>query len=718
MPDRVPYVQQMEIADCGAACLAMVLGYYGRSVSLSEVRDMTGAGRGGVDALGIVEAAQHYGLIARGVRADVDELHLLPRGSILHWAFNHFVVFERLRRDSVDVVDPSAGRRRIRLVQFRRMYTGVAITLEPGDTFAPSRQPPARGQWRYLRPILRQARLIRRILVTSLLLRLFALALPLLTAVLVDRVVPTDDAHLLLVVSLAGLGMAVYYFLAGLVRSHLLLELRTRLDAQLALGFISHVVSLPYAFFLKRSAGDLMMRLRSNSVVREFLTTGAISALLDGVMVCLYVALLLALDWPLGLLVLGLGALQVLVLLAAGSRTRQLMAESLEAESRSGSYAYQLLAGIEVLKAAGAEQRGVEHWANLFAGEVNLSLARGRLSAVVDSLMSGLHLASPLAILAVGTAQVLAGQLSLGTMLALTALAAGFLEPLAQLVATGLQVQLLGSYMARINDVLDTPREQHGQAVQPANKLSGHIEAQTVSFRYSPLTPLVVDAVSLEIQAGQKVALVGRSGSGKSTLAHLLLGLYSPAAGRVLWDGTDLAQLEVRSVRQQIGIVTQAAYLFGSTIRENIALADPRLPLEMVERAARLACIHDDIVAMPMGYETILADAGASLSGGQRQRVALARALVLAPRIILLDEATSALDVLTERQVYRNLEALDGCTAIVIAHRLSTIADADVILVMDAGRLVERGSHAELIARRGLYFALVQNQADPAMVNP
>ena len=716
MPERVPYVQQMEVADCGAACLAMVLGYYGRSVSLSEVRDMTGAGRGGVDALGIVEAAQHYGLIARGVRADVDELHLLAPGSILHWAFNHFVVFERLRRDSVDVVDPSAGRRRIRLAQFRRMYTGVAITLEPGDTFAPSREP-ARGQWRYVRPILRQARLIRRILVTSLLLRLFALALPLLTAVLVDRVVPTGDAHLLLVVSLAGLGMAAYYFLAGLVRSHLLLELRTRLDAQLALGFISHLVSLPYAFFLKRSAGDLMMRLRSNSVVREFLTTGAISALLDGVMVCLYVALLLALDWPLGLLVLGLGALQVLVLVAAGSRTRQLMAESLEAESRSGSYAYQLLAGIEVLKAGGAEQRGVEHWANLFAAEVNLSLARGRLSAAVDSLMSGLHLASPLAILAVGAAQVLAGQLSLGTMLALTALAAGFLEPLAQLVATGLQVQLLGSYMARINDVLDTPREQHGQAVRPANKLSGHIEAQEVSFRYSPLAPLVVDAVSLEIQPGQKVALVGRSGSGKSTLAHLLLGLYSPAAGRVLYDGTDLAQLEVRSVRQQIGIVTQAAYLFGSTIRENIALADPRLPLEVVERAARLACIHDDIMAMPMGYETILADAGASLSGGQRQRVALARALVLAPRIILLDEATSALDALTERQVYRNLEALDGCTAIVIAHRLSTIADADVILVMDSGRLVERGSHAELMARRGLYFALVQNQADPAMVN-
>jgi ABC-type bacteriocin/lantibiotic exporter with double-glycine peptidase domain len=265
--------------------------------------------------------------------------------------------------------------------------------------------------------------------------------------------------------------------------------------------------------------------------------------------------------------------------------------------------------------------------------------------------------------------------------------------------------------MARINDVLDTPVEQHGLKVVGAGLLSGHIEARSVSFRYTPVAPRVVDDVSLTITAGQRVAIVGRSGSGKSTLAHLLLGLYVPESGQILYDGADLNDLEVRSVRQQIGIVTQSAYLFGSTIRENIALVDPSLPLEDVERAARMACIHDDILTMPMGYETILADAGASLSGGQRQRVAIARALVRQPRIILLDEATSALDALTEGQVYRNLEEMRGCTTIVIAHRLSTIADADLILVMDGGRLVEEGNHADLMARRGAYYTLVQDQA-------
>jgi len=326
----------------------------------------------------------------------------------------------------------------------------------------------------------------------------------------------------------------------------------------------------------------------------------------------------------------------------------------------------------------------------------------------VDAVMSGLRLVSPLAILTFGAIQVLGGVLSLGTMLALSALAAGFLEPLAALVSNGLRFQLLGSYMERINDVLDTPPEQQAQSVRPAPALSGHIQAERVSFSYGRFVAPVVHEISLEITPGQKVALVGRSGSGKSTLAHLLLGLYPPAEGRILYDGSDLAQLEAHSVRRQIGIVTQEPYLFGSTIRENIALADSQLGLEDVERAARQACVHDDIAAMPLQYETPLADGGATLSGGQRQRIALARALACRPRILLLDEATSALDALTERTIFEHLTSLQDCTLLVIAHRLSTIADADAILVLEDGRLIERGSHAELMARRGSYFALVE----------
>jgi ATP-binding cassette subfamily B protein len=704
----------VELADCGAACLSMVLAFHGHHVALKEVRDFTGTGRDGVDAAGLVRAAQHYGLDARGVRAEVEDLRHLPAGSILHWDFSHFVVLERVRRGRVELVDPSAGRLRVPLSRVGRFYTGVAVVLEPTADLAPE-GPASSGLLRYLRPILGQSRLLRRIVATSALLRVFALAIPGLTAVLVNRVVPEGNQSLLAVVGTAAAAMVGYHFLTSFLRAHLLLRLRTHLDLQLTLGFVRHLVDLPHAFFLSRSSGDLMMRLRSNATVREILTTGAISTVLDGGMVVVYLVVLLFVSPSMGLLALGLGALQAAVLVVARHRNRQLMAETLHTEARSQSYVYEVLSGIEALKAAGVEHRAVATWSNLFVDEVNVALRRGRLDALVDSVMSALRLVSPLALLLLGGSRVVSGDLRLGTMLALVTLATGFLEPLAALVTTGLDVQRLGSYLDRINDVLDSPKEQSGREIVRAGPLEGHVVAEGVSFRYSSLGPLAVDDASLEIRPGQTVAVVGRSGSGKSTFAHLLLGLYEPAGGRILYDGQDLAGLDARSVRNQVGIVTQNAYVFGSTIRDNIALSDPNIPLEDVNRAARLACIHDDIMAMPMGYDTLLVDAGASLSGGQRQRIAIARALVQRPSIVLLDEATSALDAITEGQIYENLATL-GSTVVVIAHRLSTVSRAHAIAVMDAGRIVELGTHSELLEMRGHYGALVG--AQPWVISP
>jgi ABC-type bacteriocin/lantibiotic exporter with double-glycine peptidase domain len=385
------------------------------------------------------------------------------------------------------------------------------------------------------------------------------------------------------------------------------------------------------------------------------------------------------------------------------------MGEALATEAKSQSYAYEMFSAVETLKAAGAERRAVSHWTNLFVAEMNVSLRQGRLSAAVDTAFHGLALLSPIAVLLVGAYLVGSGQLSLGTMLSLAALAGAFLEPLATLVATALQVQLLGSYMSRIDDVLDTPTETQGRDLRHAPALTGAVRAEGLTFRYHPHGPPAVDGADLEVSPGEVLAIVGRSGSGKSTMGRLLLGLYAPSAGRVLLDDVDLATLHPRSVRSQIGVVTQNPYIFGLSIRDNLTLGDPGLPLERLESAAALAGIADDIHAMPMGWETALVDAGASLSGGQRQRLALARALAPQPRILLLDEATSSLDTVTEAQVHANIAGL-GCTVIVIAHRLATVIDADRIVVMDAGRVVEVGCHRDLMAADGHYAQLVGGQ--------
>jgi ABC-type bacteriocin/lantibiotic exporter with double-glycine peptidase domain len=454
------------------------------------------------------------------------------------------------------------------------------------------------------------------------------------------------------------------------------------------------------------------MRLGSNTVIREALTNQTISAVLDGGLVLVYLVILLALEPGFGLVVLALGLIQIGLLLGTSRRIHGLMQRDLVAAAESQSYLVEALAGMATLKAAGAEERALDHWSNLFFKHLNVSLQRNRLSAFIGAGLTALNTFSPLVLLWIGAYYVLNNAMTLGTMLALNALAASFLAPLASLVASGQQFQLVSAHLDRIADVVEAAPEQDLQATKPAPPLSGRIELKNVNFRYDPNGPLTLRDICVTIEPGQKVALVGRTGSGKSTLAKLLLGLYTPDEGEILFDDLPLPSLDYRTVRSQFGVVLQESFLFSGSIRQNIAFNDPDLTLEQVMEAARLAHIHEDIEQMPMGYDTFLAEGGMSLSGGQRQRLSLARALIHRPTVLLLDEATSHLDVVTERLVDQSLKSL-SCTRIVIAHRLSTIHDADVILALDEGEIIERGTHEVLLARNGYYAALTRGQLDP-----
>jgi ABC-type bacteriocin/lantibiotic exporter with double-glycine peptidase domain len=710
---EIPYVQQTTVIDCGAACLAMVLGYYGRQVGLRQCREQLGISRDGISAAGILRGARKYGLRGRGIKVEeIEALKLLHRGAILHWRFNHFVVFDKIKGKHAVIIDPSCGRRRITLKELDRNFTGAALLLEPGEDFRRDGMMYSKpiGMWRYLVRIV-QSGLIPRILVTSILVQVLALALPVLIALITDRVVPHSDYGLLLVLAVGMVLIVVFHFLSSLIREHLLLHLRIKLDAELTHDFVEHMLALPYVFFQRRPVGDLLLRLNSNQVIRQILTSGTLSALLDGTMVTLYLLFIFALDVDMGLLVLVLAGVRVGLFLLTCKPNRRLMAESLQAQTDAQAYEVQLLSGIEVLRSSGTEERAIERWSNLFVDLLNVSLAQGRLNAWIQSVLDALSLASPLIILVFGAWRVLIGDLSLGSMLALNAVATGFLAPLSSLVSRTLDFQRIGSYLDRVEDVMEADKEQDAEHPGRAIRVDGHVTLEDVSFRYSQNCNYVVSNVSIDIKPGTFVALAGASGSGKTTLARLLLGLYRPTIGRILYDKVDLSNLSLGSIRRQIGYVPQDPYLFSESIRDNIALLDPTLPLRHVIEAARRAHIHKQIMEMPMGYETVLAEGGKSLSGGQRQRIALARALIHQPTILVFDEATSALDAVTENEILKELEALQ-CTRIVVAHRLSTIKSADIILVMDAGRIAERSTYTELLAHGGLFAELVAQQRD------
>jgi ATP-binding cassette subfamily B protein len=709
---RVPVILQLTPTDCGAACLAMALEHHGKKLPIEEVRSAVGSTRG-VSARQLIDAARRFGMRARGVKIAPDKLKFLPPGAILHWELNHFVVFESATRGELRVVDPAVGGRRIPIADVERMFTGVALVLEPGAQFEAEDRRPKTRVARYRRWILGVPGYFPRIFSASFMLQLIALALPGVMGVVVDKVVPRQDYHLLSLIA-AGLLMAIsFQFLAGFLRTHLLLHLRTHIDLRMTLEFLEHLLDLPYGFFQQRSVGDIVMRLSSGAQIRELLTSGAMSAVLDGTMVLFYFVLLVLAAPLLGAIALAVAAVQGLVYVRAGRLHAELTAEQLATQAKLSGFQIEMLAGMEAVKSMGAEARMATRWSDLYVDVLNTSLAKGRLSANFGTLIGAIAFAGPLIVVLTGAKLVLDGQLSLGTMLALSALASGFLGPINALITTAMQLQQLRGYMARIEDVLDSPTERKPAVAGRGKTIEGAIELDRVGFRYAPDAPLVLDDVSLRIEPGELVAVVGASGSGKSTLARLLAGLYRPMSGTIRFDGVDAGQWDPPDLRRQLGMVTQETRLFAATIRDNIAMLDPAVLVERIELAAARACIEADIAAQPMGYDTLLPDGGASLSGGQRQRLALARALLNEPSVLVLDEATSALDTVTERRVQEQLSGLH-CTRIVIAHRLSTIIDADRIVVMERGRVVAAAPHAELLATCDVYARLIEAQTRPS----
>jgi ABC-type bacteriocin/lantibiotic exporter with double-glycine peptidase domain len=546
-----------------------------------------------------------------------------------------------------------------------------------------------------------------QVVVLSVAVRALALALPVSIGLVVDRHLLRTASVEIQALFVGAIGTAGVFGLASLWRGLSLLRLTSTVQRGVVREFVGHMVDLPYPFFQNRSTGDLIMRAGSMGVIRETVTTATLSAAVDGFLALTYLAVLVRLDAALGVLAAACVLGEVAVLAFSWRSLAERSAEMIDREARAQGYLTQMLCGIRTLKVAGAERRALRQWGALFEHHLEAQERRGRVAILVDAGLATIQSGAPLVALAFGVARVHDGHLALGEMLVGVTLLSALVAPVAGLVQTVLRIVLVRTYVLRMLDIFEEPREQEGSVQPSALRLSGAIDISELSFRYSAMAPLAIRDVSISIPRGCFVAVVGRSGSGKSTLASLLAGLFLPTTGTIRYDGHDMASLDIRSLRSQIGMVTQDVVLFPGTVRENVSLLDADLSPEYLERACRLACIDEEITALPMGYRTRLAEGGVTLAGGQRQRLAIARALVQESAVLVLDEATTALDAALERRIVQNLRGLPA-TKLVITHRIPAITDADLILVMRDGQVVEEGTHASLWAACGEYRRLAE----------
>lgn len=702
---RVPTILQMEAVECGAASLAMVLGSFGRFVPLEELRLACGVSRDGSNARNLLKAARSYGLEAKGWRKEPADLRALPMPCIVFWNFNHFLVLEGFEGRNVHLADPAVGPRVVSEQEFDESFTGVTITFSPAPDFKKGGVKPS--LWPSLKKRIEPSReAMSFIVVAGVALVIPGLVIPTFIRVFVDDYLVRGMTDWIKPLLLGMCVTAVMRAALTWLQKYYLNRLETKLSVVGAGKFLWHVLRVPVDFYTQRFSGDIANRVGINKRLAHIMAADMANAAVDLVMVAFYGLLMLTIDPLLTMIAFAaLGANYAAARTIQRKRVdgnRRLVREQgkLMGVSMGG------LQAIETLKATGAESDFFSTWAGHQAKLVSFGLELQEVTQPFLQIPPLLQALATALVLALGGVRVMHGYLTLGLLTAFQSLLASFIEPVNRCVNLMGTFQEFEGDMNRLDDVMAYPLDpQTEETPSDGRKLAGRVELKGVTFGYSKLSPALIESFDLDLKPGSRVALVGPSGCGKSTVSKVVTGLYKPWSGEILFDGAPRGTLPRETLANSVALVDQDITLFEGTVRDNLTLWDSTIPEEQIIKACQDACIHGDIVARPGGYDAMLEEGGVNLSGGQRQRLEIARALVVNPRVLVLDEATSALDTVTEKTIDENLRRR-GCTCIIIAHRLSTIRDADEILLLEEGKVVQRGTHDQMRAQDGPYARL------------
>jgi ATP-binding cassette, subfamily C, bacteriocin exporter len=722
---RYTCVRQTDETDCGPAVLATLALHHGRAVSREQLRELTGTDRSGTSLLGLLRAAERLGFVAKAVKASYDGLCAAPLPAVAHVAADggsgHFVVVHRAGPRGVLVADPALGIGKRPRDEFVRSWSGHLLLAAPDPvTAAGADGAAAPGPWhRFLRLLGEHTPLLLEGVFCALLMTLLGLGSSFFVKHLVDSVLVGQETGLLNALGGGMVLVIVFRTLFGALRQYLVAFVGRKVDLSVVAAYGRHVLRLPLAFFEARPSGEVLARVQDASYVREAVSGTTLATLVDGLLVVLLVGVLLLFDFALAAVTLAFVPVLVGAVAAHHAAVRRGSRAAMAAGSRFLAHFVEGVAGVETVKACGAERRRAEEGEERLAAAVNARFALQKVGLRVTSLAGLAAALAGLAVLWYGGHRVLAGALTVGDLMFFSSVVGYLLDPLERLASVNTRVQEALVAVERLYQTLDAPAESTAEPHKvPFTGLCTALELRDVTFRYGHRGD-VLSGLTLRIPAGQTVAVVGESGSGKSTLVKLLLGFYAPTGGCIRVDGTDLRDIDLASLRQRIGLVSQDPYVFSGTLRENIALGRPTAPLAEVAAAARAAGLEEFVNDLPERYDTMIGERGVNLSGGQRQRLAIARALLRRPDLLVFDEATSHLDTATERAIQQSLrQELAGRTVVLVAHRLSTVRDADLICVVHHGRVVESGTHDQLIAGRGRYAALWWAQTESRAVPP